>query len=252
VRTKHDWSNNLWSGFVAPRVPINEEKSKIGNGAATRRRRKEREGEEEGSRHLVGPLISNGLVWLSHIMSVGVTSMIVMPCQTTWLWQRYSIHVGYCVIVESNHWCKWQIFYKSHQCKQITWLKKARFKNFEKGRRGREDALFTDSAVSPYSGCRAIWILFLQYTQCSHSNPVCYLSGETFASTPLAPLAPFPCLPARFVLVPGRRELRPMEAALGALCRGGGWSYAAIWRFHPHDARWAAWFLTRELVFYVV
>ncbi|GJN02032.1 hypothetical protein PR202_ga19345 [Eleusine coracana subsp. coracana] len=28
-----------------------------------------------------------------------------------------------------------------------------------------------------------------------------------------------------------------MEAALGALCRGGGWSYAAVWRFHPHDPR---------------
>ncbi|PUZ48494.1 hypothetical protein GQ55_7G248900 [Panicum hallii var. hallii] len=28
-----------------------------------------------------------------------------------------------------------------------------------------------------------------------------------------------------------------MEAALGALCRAGGWSYAAVWRFHPHDPR---------------
>ncbi|NP_001339905.1 uncharacterized protein LOC100280243 [Zea mays] len=28
-----------------------------------------------------------------------------------------------------------------------------------------------------------------------------------------------------------------MEAALGALCRAGGWSYAAVWRFHPQDPR---------------
>ncbi|CAN6268933.1 unnamed protein product [Urochloa humidicola] len=28
-----------------------------------------------------------------------------------------------------------------------------------------------------------------------------------------------------------------MEAALGELCRAGGWSYAAVWRFHPHDPR---------------
>ncbi|OEL35945.1 Transcription factor LHW [Dichanthelium oligosanthes] len=28
-----------------------------------------------------------------------------------------------------------------------------------------------------------------------------------------------------------------MEPALGALCRAGGWSYAAVWRFHPHHPR---------------
>ena len=44
-----------------------------------------------------------------------------------------------------------------------------------------------------------------------------------------------------------RRPRRPasgkaaMEAALGALCRAGGWSYAAVWRFHPQDPRWAVW-----------
>jgi hypothetical protein len=43
-----------------------------------------------------------------------------------------------------------------------------------------------------------------------------------------------------------------MEAALGALCRAGGWSYAAVWRFHPQDPRWAVRvcvFTVRVMVF---
>jgi hypothetical protein len=34
-----------------------------------------------------------------------------------------------------------------------------------------------------------------------------------------------------------RQPATTMEAALGALCRAGGWSYAAVWRFHPQDPR---------------
>jgi hypothetical protein len=112
--------------------------------------------------------------------------------------------------------------------------------SWEKGQRHR--AFLPTRPCCRRAGRLFLWIIFLQ---CTHRPAIPTSSGiwrgKPLAWTPFVPApAPFPCFLAR--VVAGRRESRPMEAALEALCRGGGWSYAAVWRFHPHDPRWAAWF----------
>jgi hypothetical protein len=119
VRTQHDWNTNSWSRFVAPRAPISEEKSKITNGAAARwkRRKKERERrEEEEQRHLGGLVTLNGLVWLSHAMSGGVTPMA---------WLRP--HGGYCAMVEPSHASANGVTSSWVTPTKLVWLKRAKF-----------------------------------------------------------------------------------------------------------------------------
>jgi hypothetical protein len=120
VCTQHDWNTNSWSWFVAPRALISEEKSKITNGANGRwktRRKKERERrKKEGRGPLGGPVMLNGLGWLSRAMLDGVAL-------TAWL----RPHGEFCVTVESSHT-------SAHDATPLwivpiglVWLKRARF-----------------------------------------------------------------------------------------------------------------------------
>ena len=91
---------------------------------------------------------------------------------------------------------------------------------------------------SPY------WTSLSQNSLSAASNSAVSIRPQVFirllpgASTPFASIRASSSLASS---PSGVRNPMEMEAALGALCRAGGWSYAAVWRFHPHDPRWAVW-----------